>query len=110
MPSEPGSAFSADADPSLVRAINVEEIGASLVGYDLVPAYLLLQAQEPGQDGGLPVPPEMPELTEGPHLSYAIQWFSFATIAVVGYVVLVRRDRRDDLHGESAPHVEAEEG
>ncbi len=31
------------------------------------------------------------ELTNGPHLSYAIQWFSFATIIVVGSFVLLRQ-------------------
>ncbi len=33
----------------------------------------------------------LPLLTEGPHLSYALQWFSFATIALIGSVVLVVR-------------------
>jgi surfeit locus 1 family protein len=32
-----------------------------------------------------------PDLSDGPHLSYAIQWFSFATIALVGYPIYVRR-------------------
>ena len=29
----------------------------------------------------------LPTLTGGPHLSYAVQWFLFATIAVVGPLV-----------------------
>jgi surfeit locus 1 family protein len=33
----------------------------------------------------------LPELSDGPHLSYAIQWLAFAVIAVVGSVVLYRR-------------------
>ena len=33
----------------------------------------------------------LPELTNGPHLSYALQWFSFATIAVIGSIVLFVR-------------------
>jgi cytochrome oxidase assembly protein ShyY1 len=37
----------------------------------------------------VPVPP--PELSEGPHLSYAVQWFIFSTIAVVGYPITLRR-------------------
>ena len=39
------------------------------------------------------VPPriEVPPLDEGPHQSYAIQWFSFATIAIVGMILYVRR-------------------
>jgi surfeit locus 1 family protein len=36
-----------------------------------------------------------PELTDGPHLSYAIQWFSFATIIIVGVVVLLRKARME---------------
>jgi surfeit locus 1 family protein len=30
-------------------------------------------------------------LDEGPHLNYAIQWFSFAVISVVGLVIFLRR-------------------
>lgn len=35
-----------------------------------------------------------PALDNGPHLSYAIQWFSFALIVVVGTALLVRRQMR----------------
>ena len=38
-----------------------------------------------------------PELSNGPHLSYAIQWFSFAAIVVVGTVALLRK------RGETGP-------
>jgi len=45
-----------------------------------------------------PVPPRLrpiplPVIDNGPHLSYAIQWFAFATIAVVGSVLLFVRER-----------------
>ena len=40
----------------------------------------------------LPWPP--PELGDGPHLSYAVQWFSFAVIIVVGSIALYRRQGR----------------
>ena len=33
----------------------------------------------------------MPELSDGPHLSYAIQWFSFAVIIAVGSLALARK-------------------
>ncbi len=36
----------------------------------------------------LPRPDVQIDLSDGPHLSYAIQWFSFATILLVGYVTL----------------------
>ena len=35
------------------------------------------------------------ELTEGPHLGYAVQWFIFATILGVGYPMYVRRETHD---------------
>jgi surfeit locus 1 family protein len=35
-----------------------------------------------------------PELSDGPHLSYALQWFSFALIIVVGSVALAWKQRR----------------
>ena len=38
---------------------------------------------------------EMPALDDGPHRGYAIQWFSFAAIAIVGALAVVRRERRD---------------
>jgi surfeit locus 1 family protein len=41
-----------------------------------------------------PLAEPLPELSQGNHLSYAVQWFSFALIAVVGLVILVRRRTR----------------
>jgi len=43
-----------------------------------------------------PLPPGLvrwpaPELDDGPHLSYAIQWFSFALIIVIGSIALLRK-------------------
>jgi surfeit locus 1 family protein len=35
-----------------------------------------------------------PKLDEGPHLSYALQWFGFATIALVGGVIVAARSMR----------------
>lgn len=62
--------------------------------FPLVDAYLQLATQSPAQTGELPVTPDAPVLTDGPHLSYTIQWFSFTLITVIGYgVVLERRSR-----------------
>jgi surfeit locus 1 family protein len=61
--------------------------------FEVAPLVLQLQEQSPPQPG-LPISVPPPELSEGPHLSYAIQWFSFAAIALVGAAALLRRDRR----------------
>jgi len=86
------------ADPGALRG---------WVPYELFPLAIQLQEQRPTQLGDLPsvVPP--PELTEGPHLSYAVQWFTFATIALVGYVVLVRREVHERAEAGRTPETEA---
>jgi surfeit locus 1 family protein len=38
------------------------------------------------------IPP--PSISEGPHQSYAYQWFAFATVALVGFVAVARTDKR----------------
>lgn len=59
------------------------------VPYPLASVYLV-EIGEPGEP--LPIPVEPPAFDdEGPHLAYAIQWFGFALIGVVGYGFLVRR-------------------
>jgi len=60
--------------------------------YPVARDYLLLRAQSPAQPGQLPVLVAPPSLDEGPHKSYAIQWFSFVVIAVVGYGAFLRRE------------------
>jgi surfeit locus 1 family protein len=54
-------------------------------GYRLLPIFIE-QQPAPG-DPGLPRPTPTSDLGEGPHLSYAIQWFAFATILLIGYPV-----------------------
>jgi surfeit locus 1 family protein len=39
-----------------------------------------------------PVRLELPEMDDGPHLNYAIQWFSFALVALVGVGTLIAQD------------------
>ena len=39
---------------------------------------------------------EQPDLSEGPHMSYAIQWFSFAAILAVGYPFFIWKQLRDE--------------
>jgi surfeit locus 1 family protein len=83
--------------PPLVTRI---DLGRGDLPYTLLPVYVLLQAQQPPQ-----AEPEIlapPGFADGPHLSYAIQWFSFATIAVVGCVVLLVRDRRGNTEAPAA--------
>ncbi len=58
---------------------------------ELEPMFLLQETSAP-HAGKLPRKSgQIQELTEGNHLSYAIQWYSFAAILGIGYVLLVRK-------------------
>ena len=52
----------------------------------------------PPQSGGF-VPVELPEINEGPHFWYAVQWFMFTGIGVAGIVVFIRADLRPARDG-----------
>jgi len=51
-----------------------------------------IQLVGPDDPQRLPIPLPLPAVDDGPHLSYAVQWFSFGAIALVGYVALMRRE------------------
>ncbi len=48
----------------------------------------------PGQPQ-FPIRLKPPEMDEGPHFGYAVQWFSFALIAVVGWIALLIKRQRE---------------
>jgi surfeit locus 1 family protein len=72
--------------------IHIEAI-APQMPYPLLPVYLQ-QAPDPAWTN-LPYrnQPEL-ELTEGPHMGYALQWFTFSTILGLGYPFFIRRQEK----------------
>jgi cytochrome oxidase assembly protein ShyY1 len=58
------------------------------------PGHVQLVDQSP-RAGSLPVAVGLPVFDEGPHLSYAVQWFLFTAIGLVGWPFLIRRSARD---------------
>jgi surfeit locus 1 family protein len=69
------------------------------------PFWLQLTEQQPPVAGDSLTAVPLPTLDEGPHLSYAVQWFIFSTIAVIGYPIVLRRHARgrDDDEPEWPP-------
>lgn len=92
-----------------IRLINSAAISESL-GTSLVNGYIAAISSAPADHPSLQ-PIALPALDEGPHLSYAWQWFSFTAIALVGVVVLIRADIRDYRRAtrKSAKRQEAEQ-
>jgi surfeit locus 1 family protein len=128
---EPGDSLAAAASFTGVARV-VPRGGRSLVAADSRRPYLLRPFDLAAVAGRLPYPvaavyvaalpddPEaapnadapariaQPSLGEGPHLGYAVQWFSFAAIAVVGFAVFLRRERRDATGVAATPRPPVE--
>ena len=69
------------------------EIQAAFADYEFLGEYMLLTGfDHEAQD--LPILPEPPEVSLGPHLGYAVQWFLFAAVVLTGYPLLLRRTIR----------------
>jgi surfeit locus 1 family protein len=62
--------------------------------YQLEPGYLEQMPEEGRTFNTLPFRTEPVALDEGNHLSYAIQWFTFALVLGFGYIMLVRHRTR----------------
>jgi surfeit locus 1 family protein len=69
--------------------INLERIGAQ-ISRPLLTVYLLAAPDPALSNSPRRVLPEV-DLSEGPHLGYALQWFIFALILLTGYPFYVRK-------------------
>lgn len=85
-------------DPALVAGqlrldfwnlVNLERISKQ-VPYKLLPVFI-----QPDPDPAISAPPypyqPAIEISEGPHMGYALQWFSFAGLLVCGYPFFLRK-------------------
>ena len=57
--------------------------------------YVSLSTEDPSPQFA-PLPLEKPVLDEGPHLSYAFQWFVFALMGFFAYFWLLREEYRTE--------------
>lgn len=81
---------------AVLNRVDLDRIGEQ-APYPLYGMYLV----EMGERTRPPIPAQPPDFTdEGPHLAYAIQWFGFAAIGVVGYAALLRRRLARPQEGE----------
>ena len=76
-----------------IRAISSDAL-STYVPYDLTNGYVNLQQQTPPAATSLAAEPQ-PELGQGPHFFYALQWWFFALLAVVGYFWFARAEAKE---------------
>jgi len=89
-----------------MRLINSQAVAATLP-YPIATGYIGLLTVQPEQQGGFQ-PIKLPELSEGPHFWYALQWFMFTAVAAAGIVVFIRGDlraRREEREDARQPRV-----
>ncbi|WP_420453519.1 SURF1 family protein [Ilumatobacter sp.] len=101
-----GSLTDADDGSTIteVRRIDLDLLARRFPG-EVAPVYVQLIASSPPVGPGDPDPVTPPDLGEGPHLGYALQWFTFAVAVAVGWVLAVRRSlaqRRTPAHPDDA--------
>jgi cytochrome oxidase assembly protein ShyY1 len=87
-----------------VRRIDLDVLAAQLPT-PLAPVYVDLVDAVPSIAPTDPTPLPPPTLDEGPHLSYAMQWFIFAGCVLIGWVLAVRRSIRTRQPGTGAGAV-----
>lgn len=89
-----------------MRLINSDAVATTLP-YPVSSGYIGLLTVQPEQQGGFQ-PIKLPELSEGPHFWYAVQWFMFTAVGVAGIVVFIRGDlraRREEREDVAEAHV-----
>ena len=90
-----------DGDLTEAQRIDIDRLAPQLPA-DVVPMYIDLIESVPAEQPGLPEPVVAPDLSEGNHLSYAVQWFIFSIAVAVGWFLAVRRSARTRQRSASA--------
>lgn len=73
--------------------VNLDRLNQQLP-YPVLPVFIQPDVEPQDVTPPIPYQPEI-ELTEGPHLGYAGQWFTFAAILVVGYPFYMRKQLQE---------------
>jgi cytochrome oxidase assembly protein ShyY1 len=82
--------------PAVIAAIDPPKLRSVVAAGDdpLYAVHLLAQAGAGDEGASYPVPVDPPDLSEGPHRSYAVQWFLFASVGIIGWAIVLRRQWR----------------
>ena len=93
-----GTGDSTAVDDLSTRAVSSREIGDAL-GREVYGGFLELRTEDGEPAAGLE-PVELPELDNGPHFFYGLQWWFFGVLAVFGFCYLAWDERKRGPRGE----------
>jgi cytochrome oxidase assembly protein ShyY1 len=84
-----------------IRRIDIDKLAPQLPG-ETVGMYIERSTSEPAEAATVQTV-VLPELDEGPHLSYSVQWFAFSACVVVGWALAVRRSAQPSTGRRRGP-------
>ena len=93
-----GTGDSTRVDDLSTRAISSDEIGPA-IGREVYGGFVELRSEDPEPATALE-PVELPELDNGPHFFYGLQWWFFGALAVFGFFYLLYDEWRNGPRGE----------
>lgn len=88
-------------DDHSTRAISSAEIGPA-IGQEVYGGFVVLESEDGEPAAGLE-PVELPELDNGPHFFYGLQWWFFGLLAIVGFGYLAWDERRTQRRDAPSP-------
>ena len=91
VPTALGPKDTAEGRLDVLSRVDLDRLAVQME-WPLLPVYLAMTEPAPSLPRVLP-PPNVAD--EGPHLGYAVQWFGFAAVALIGFVALIRRATSD---------------
>jgi cytochrome oxidase assembly protein ShyY1 len=97
-----GTGDSTAVSDQSTRAVSSREIGAAL-GRPVYGGFVELEAEDGDPADGLE-PVELPELNNGPHFFYGLQWWFFGVLAVFGFFYLAWDERKNGPRGDRLGH------
>jgi surfeit locus 1 family protein len=92
-PKRPGN-VRLTSTPTAIRYLDRDTI-ESMIGRPIEPYLLLALGDTVPRSMTSPARVPPPSLSEGPHFSYAMQWFGFAIVFAIGFVAFVVNGRRE---------------
>ena len=98
---EDGTGDSTRVDDLSTRAVNSTAIGEA-TDLPVYRGFVELDSEDPAP-ATTPVAVELPELDNGPHFFYGLQWWFFGVLAVFGFFYLLVDEWRHGPRGERAP-------
>ena len=94
LPSVNGSTYT--GQPTILARLSYDVVTKALP-YPVLPFYVVaLDAGDTTNPANRIARLTIPPLDEGPHMNYAIQWFGFAAVALVGVGFVLRQARSDE--------------